>query len=377
MKILIACPYYKPGFKAGGPIQSIYNLAKLLGEDMEIYIFTQSIDFGSDTKHDNIQENIWQSFDNHKVYYCNPSKYGVKNLFDIIKLLQPNFVYFNSVFHKLTWHAILINNILRFNYKFIIAPRGELDSGALKLKAFKKRIFIKIFKIIIGNNIVFHATTLKELHNISKIFNKKIKVAENIPSLVDIKPIRQEKYRNNTNFVFISRISPKKNLEYCIKLLNDNVFEGIINFDIIGPIEDVDYWKLIESKIINVPANVKINYLGEVPNSELKSRTEKYHFLMFPTKSENYGHIIYECLSYGIPVLLSDQTPWEENNNGVFVRSLNDIIGFKLLIESLHKIDNEEFSAISDSSFNYARSIVNMQNLRKQYIELFDESNYK
>jgi glycosyltransferase involved in cell wall biosynthesis len=32
----------------------------------------------------------------------------------------------------------------------------------------------------------------------------------------------------------------------------------------------------------------------------------------FPTRGENYGHVIAESLSVGTPVLISDQTPWRE-----------------------------------------------------------------
>ncbi len=39
------------------------------------------------------------------------------------------------------------------------------------------------------------------------------------------------------------------------------------------------------------------------------------HDLFFlPTLGENFGHVIYEALSAGLPVLLSDQTPWGQVN---------------------------------------------------------------
>jgi len=48
-----------------------------------------------------------------------------------------------------------------------------------------------------------------------------------------------------------------------------------------------------------------------------------------PSLGENYGHVIYEALSAGLPVILSDKTPW---------RSLADAgVGFDV---SLDNVDN-------------------------------------
>lgn len=33
---------------------------------------------------------------------------------------------------------------------------------------------------------------------------------------------------------------------------------------------------------------------------------------LFPTLGENYGHVIFEALAAGCPVIVSDQTPWQD-----------------------------------------------------------------
>ncbi|MNU19453.1 UDP-D-galactose:(glucosyl)lipopolysaccharide-1,6-D-galactosyltransferase [compost metagenome] len=377
MRILIVSPYYKPGYKAGGPIQSTYNLSKLLENKIEIFVFTQSNDFGENVIYNNIEENKWCELDNHKVYYCSEKKFNIKTLKNIIDNVNPELIYLNSLFHSLSWKAIITNKIRKLGPEIIIAPRGELDPGALKLKSLKKSIFIKIIKYFIKKNIVFHATTIEEKPNIARFFSNKIRVAENVPNLILEKPVKEIKYKNKTNLVFISRISPKKNLSYCIDVLNKINVEGQINFDIIGPLEDKVYWNNIQKGISNLNKNIILNYIGQVPNHELITETTKYHYLFFPTKAENYGHIIYEALSYGIPVILSDQTPWREENNGVFVRSLDNINKFVNLIEDLHKIDNDEFSVLSTKAYEFAKNKVNIEEIKESYKNLFNATNTK
>ena len=43
-KVLIFIDWYKPGFKAGGPIQSVSNIVSQLGKDYEFYIITRDTD---------------------------------------------------------------------------------------------------------------------------------------------------------------------------------------------------------------------------------------------------------------------------------------------------------------------------------------------
>ncbi|MNF89332.1 Glycosyl transferases group 1 [compost metagenome] len=46
--------------------------------------------------------------------------------------------------------------------------------------------------------------------------------------------------------------------------------------------------------------------------SEVQKVFSQYDLFFFPTRGENYGHVIAESLSVGTPVLLSDQTPWRD-----------------------------------------------------------------
>jgi glycosyltransferase involved in cell wall biosynthesis len=42
----------------------------------------------------------------------------------------------------------------------------------------------------------------------------------------------------------------------------------------------------------------------------------QYDLFVFPTRGENFGHVIIESLSVGTPVLLSDRTPWRADPDG-------------------------------------------------------------
>ena len=51
---------------------------------------------------------------------------------------------------------------------------------------------------------------------------------------------------------------------------------------------------------------------GEVAADEVPRALARNHVLLLPTRGENFGHVILESLLAGVPVLISDQTPWRD-----------------------------------------------------------------
>ena len=83
-------------------------------------------------------------------------------------------------------------------------------------------------------------------------------------------------------------------------------------FDIYGPQEDPDYWRECQALIEVLPAHIRVNYCGNVMPEDVRRTFSDYDLFFFPTRGENYGHVIAESISAGTPVLLSDQTPWRD-----------------------------------------------------------------
>ena len=136
-----------------------------------------------------------------------------------------------------------------------------------------------------------------------------------IPSpFKEIKSSRDSEHSNTfLKLVFISRITPIKNLLFLLSILRN--CSNKIQFDIYGPISDINYWKKCTDLISKMPPNIKVSYLKEI-HADLVSETfSKYHLFALPTLGENFGHVIIESLFAGTPVVLSDKTPWESSND--------------------------------------------------------------
>ena len=83
--------------------------------------------------------------------------------------------------------------------------------------------------------------------------------------------------------------------------------------------------------------------------------------------------MIYEALSNGLPVLISNQTPWENNQkNAIFAHSLTDEIKFIETLTKLHTLNNNDFSILSQNAFTFAQKHVDFDKLKTQYKQLFE-----
>jgi glycosyltransferase involved in cell wall biosynthesis len=109
--------------------------------------------------------------------------------------------------------------------------------------------------------------------------------------------------------VFLSRIAPKKNLLSAIRAVSK--LSGDVVFDIWGPVDDLSYWRACQKEIAAVPLNVKVTWRGEVPNEQVPAILADYDVFLLPTLGENFGHVIVDALTAGLPVVISDRTPWK------------------------------------------------------------------
>jgi glycosyltransferase involved in cell wall biosynthesis len=108
--------------------------------------------------------------------------------------------------------------------------------------------------------------------------------------------------------IFLSRLSPKKNLLGALQSLPD--LKGEVRLNIYGPIDDPAYWARCQHLMKRLPPNIEVRYHGTVPPAQVAAVMQENDLFFLPTLSENFGHVILEALAAGLPVLISDQTPW-------------------------------------------------------------------
>lgn len=370
--VLIFTGYYVPGFRGGGPIKTILNLVQALGDEFVFKIITSDRDLGDVSPYKNVEINSWNSVGKASVYYASASSLSFFRLRKILVNTEYDILYFNSFFSYR--FSILPALLIRFWLipvrPAIIAPRGEFSSGALSLKSLKKRIFNFLAALIgLHKGMTWQASSVFELSDIKKMVNNnylKATVATNIsiaPDLCFIDDVALSASDCVSPFLlkvcFLARVVPIKNLAFSLRVLAKTKIK--VDFSIYGPIEDERYWDACEELIVAMPSNVVVNYKGTVESSAVRSVIAQHDLFFVPTQGENFGHVFFESLSAGVPILLSDQTPWRDlSRKGVgWDISLESIDEFVAAIEQAYSWTSKKRNDVAHDCLRYAQSIAN------------------
>ncbi len=358
-KLLIFIDWFLPGYKAGGPIQSIANLVNHLKNDLDISIVTSNTDLGETTGYPNIETNQWLQKDGYRVIYLDAANQNLSQYKSLLQEQEYQYIYFNSLF-SLKFTLLPLFTAKKTDCQLILAPRGMLGAGALAIKKRKKQIFLKLFMLTsFFNKVQWHATANSEAEEIKLHFSKnaKIHIAPNLSAKMGDYPVEKEKQVNKLNLFFLSRIAEKKNLIEGIRYLKsvDNKYR--INFTIYGPIDEAEYWHQCLEEIKTLPPHIEVEYKGAIPNLQIKDHLSNQHFLLLPTKHENFGHAIMEAWQNACPVIISDQTPWQdlEAHKTGWAFPLQQKENFTTAIETAAKMNQSTYNEWSKASWQFAK----------------------
>lgn len=370
--ILTFISYYLPGYNSGGPVRTISNMLNLLADKYTFKIITRDRDELEHKPYQNIIVDEWSSFKNCEIYYASPKS----SLRKVLNNIHFDTYYLNSFFDFNFSIKILI--LIKLGLipakEIILAPRGELSKGALSFKSFKKNIFLSLAKFLnLHKDVTWHASSKYEAAGITENFGKcvKIKTAMDIPGFDQIVPSkRKEKKKDELNILFISSITPMKNLYYVIEVLN-NVY-GNFTLDIYGPIKDQTYWQKCQ-RLVSDRIKDRINYKDKIDNNLLHTVYPNYDLFFFPTLGENFGHVIFESLAYGTPVLCSGNTPWDKLDefDAGWNLSIDKFENYVDLIEKLILLDYDTYGKYSKGCEEYIYFINNDSDINKNNFVLF------
>ena len=371
MKILIFTEGFFPGKKYGGPPVSVDNFCSLLKDNMDCFIVTRNHDLGENSPYNGIHSG-WNERDNAKVMYLSDSLFCTSYFEKIINDVKPDYIYLQSLFQACIFPCLLLAK--KYNIKVVLAPRGELCEGAFK-KKYKKIPYIILLRLLkLLRTVIFQSTSDEETLAIRKYLgasSEKIYLLTNIPSIPHGLTERGKKISGKGRIVFISRILWKKNLLSAIKYLKG--VTGDVTFDIYGPKEDLKYWYECENAIKELPSNVVVKYKGVLSHDDIHKTFNQYDAFLFPTLSENYGHVIAEALVSGCLPIISDQTPWNDINvaGAGWAIPLTEESFFSAAIQQVVDMNNEEACARRIAISTYIEKKMKISDLKSNYLMTF------
>ncbi len=360
IRILVFNDYYFPATDVGGPITSINNAVNALFDTFDFFIEAYNHNFSDNVPFKGIDTERWYSINHAQIMYHRDGvlDFNYKNMEKFIDEVNPSIMWFSGLLMPNKLH-----NAIRIGEKkgiaVLISPRGEASPDRMKIKGYKKYPYatlISLIGIYKKKNVYFHTTSEDEIIGLKKYFHinkEQITMVPNIGVLAQQRFIEEKKQKDVIRAMFISRIHEVKNLDYAIEVFSKLKCNG--QFDIYGPLESVDYWNKCQQLIQNAPSNITIRYCGKINPIDVANIYQRYDCFLFPTKNENYGHVIAESLANGCPVILSKgTTPWDDiDGKAGFVCNLQNPNEFVLALEKIANMDDDELNEFRKSILDY------------------------
>jgi len=375
--ILTITDYFLPGYLGGGPIRTLANMRTQLAGQVTLAIFTRDRDLGAQVPYPGIRPNQWTQTPAGPVFYASPECFGPRGLRAALASQQFDIIYLNSFFSPRS--SILLYLDLRrrgVGLPLILAPRGEFSLGALAVKWPKKRAFLGLARLLgLYRDVSWHASTPFEADDILRQFpyaEGRIHVAADAIIAQPPGMIRgaAPKTPGHLRLAFISRISPKKNLDGLLAILRH--VRASVDLDVFGPIEDAEYWAACQRRIAALADNIRVRTHGAIAPDEVSPIFARHDLFAFPTHGENFGHVIFEALRAGTPVLLSDQTPWQPDDAGALtVLPLTDEAGWCRAIEEAAERTETAQALLRTAASDYAVDYASTEGSLKANLAMF------
>lgn len=369
--IVVLYPFFFPGFRAGGPVQSLVNMIVGLHHRYEFKVITTAYDLNRKDCYPGILLNSWNDIGLTtnvivQVWYHSSSRMTPSAMNVILTQARPNTIFVNGLFSSFTNSALwLIKKGFLKRMRIVLSPRGMFQDGALKSGSFKKRIYILLLKFLrISSKVIWHVTNEAERLDVLEKADPKARVivAENIPKSPIERIVLKTKKPGELSLVYLSLITEKKNLLLLLHVLQNT--DTKISLDIYGPIKDKLYWQQCMVMMNAMRDDISVAYRGEINPTEVQSTLQKYHALILLTKGENFGHALFESLSVGRPIITSNYTPWQDLEGG--------LAGWNVDIHNGHAISKKINDIAGMREPDYERYCYGALNLANQYYRTLD-----
>lgn len=250
----------------------------------------------------NVSKNIKK-----RILSYSPNIYSSLN--KVIQSNNPDIVHSQGVWTPFNHYSVSIAR--KLNIPYMVTTHGMLTNWLMHKKWLKKKIGWYLYQ---RNDLecskVIHCTAEIEAEDIRKLgIQAPIALIPNGLELPTWKVVRKTNDNRLRTLLFLSRISPKKNLELLFSVWKKLALKEW-RLLVVGP-DEQNYRRKLE-RIIEKENIKNVTWLGEVHGEEKWEIYRSADIFVLPSHTENFGTVIAEAMACGLPVITTHGTPWNE-----------------------------------------------------------------
>ncbi len=357
MRVCLVSSSFYPATHYGGPISATWDLSKKLAKKgIEVYVSTTNANGSKKldvecNKYLEKEVNVFVKYYNEQII----NKLSFSFIFGIYSdIKKSDVVYIQYLFHYSVLFSLLFSAI--HHKKIILCPRGSFSEFTLSNKfTFAKKLWLSLFIKPFVNQIVWQASSYLEEFDIKKKFPAT--TVEIINDGVDFQSLQG--YQQISKIELVNRYSNSNNNNVSNLFFSMGRLHKIKGFDILIDAfhlllqEDKDAKLIIaggddgaeeqlNSQIKELNIENSVFLIGAIGFDEKKMLLNNCDYFTLASEFESFGIVVAEALSCGLPVVVSNKTPWKDieiNNCGIFAQ--NEKVSF---YQAFQKVQNIKYN---------------------------------
>ncbi len=307
LRILHICPSYKPAFCYGGPTFSVSRLAEKQAElGAEVWVFTttangaEELDVPTDEPiaMDGVQVVYYRRWTGDHTHICPGLWWALwrqGGRFDVI-----------HVHSWWNWVALIAVLVCRWRgFRTVFSPHGMLSTYSLR--SWWRRGFQHIIGRWMLARAQWHATSLFEYRELRALVpDSSMHLLPNVVPFPDEAALPPARPGGPVRLLFLSRIEPKKGLDFLLEALSG--LEARLDWQLlIAGDANSPYGHKMRDLAGKKDLQSRVQWLGWVSGEVKWQLLAEADVLLLPSLNENFALVILEALAVGTTVVVSDQ----------------------------------------------------------------------
>lgn len=214
----------------------------------------------------------------------------------------------------------------RHHVPYVVSPHGALMPWAMQNGRLKKWIFFHLIKPLMRRASCLHVTTGAERNACMRLGLKCNYAIVPLGVTMPKVPTADTQRKRTRTVLFLSRVSREKGVEILLdawKRLSPTEWR----LEVAGP-SWRGYLEELKRKVSD-EGIAGVDFIGSVIGDAKDKAYRSADLFVLPSYAENFGSVVAEALSYGIPVIATKGTPWavlEESKCGWWIENNVDAV---------------------------------------------------
>ena len=316
MRILQVSPSYYPATYFGGSIFATMGLCDALARQDNVSLRVLTTDTAGPNRKDRLVTSGFPVVfsEGYDVYYCR-KLLGKDISYEMFSHLMAmvswaEVVHLTGVYSPPTIPTLLACRIL--GRPVVLSPHGSLQRWSGSSKIGVKSGWEKVCNSLLERGrAVLHVTSREEaMDSAARMPRAEVVLIPNGVNVPEIDSVRQWLPGGVLRMLYMGRLHPIKGIENLLTAIATPDL-GEVTLKICGE-GDPEYRAELERQVVELALGQRVVFAGHVSGDAKRVAYMEADVCLIPSYSENFGMVVAEALSYGVPVVVSKGAPWAD-----------------------------------------------------------------